>query len=72
MLYYNSAGFYTKGCSLVKSNLICPSDKLSWQLGCPGLNNNIQGSLCISQAYGSLDNLPENLVQNPAVGFHFH
>ena len=22
-------GFYTKGCPLVKSNLICPSDKLS-------------------------------------------
>ena len=23
-------GFYTKGRPLVKSNLICPSDKLSW------------------------------------------
>ena len=28
-------GFYTKGCPLVKSNLISPSDKLSWQPGCP-------------------------------------
>ena len=24
------AGFYTKGCPLVKSNLICLSDKLNW------------------------------------------
>ena len=32
------AGFYTKGCPLAKSNLICLSDKLSWQLGCPVLN----------------------------------
>ena len=29
---WHFAGFYTKGCPLVKSNLICPSDKLSWQL----------------------------------------
>ena len=27
--------FYTKGRPLVKSNLIYPSDKLSWQPGCP-------------------------------------
>ena len=55
-------GFYTKGRPLVKSNLICPSDKLSWRPGCPVLNNNIQGNFCISQGNGSLDNLPENLV----------
>ena len=35
-------GFYTKGRPLVKSNLICHSDKLSWQPGCPVLNINIQ------------------------------
>ena len=29
------SGFYTKGRPLVKSNLFCPSDKLSWQPGCP-------------------------------------
>ena len=55
-------GFYTKGRPLVKSNLICPSDKLSWQPGCPVLNINIQGNFCISQGSGSSDNLPENLV----------
>ena len=55
-------GFYTKGRPLVKSNLICPSDKLSWQPGCPVLNINIQGNFCISQGNGSSDNLPENLV----------
>ena len=55
-------GFYTKGRPLVKSNLICPSDKLSWQPGCPILNINIQGNFCISQGNGSSDNLPENLV----------
>ena len=55
-------GFYTKGRPLVKSNLICPSDKLSWQPGCPVLNINIQGNFCISQENGSSDNLPENLV----------
>ena len=55
-------GFYTKSCPLVKSNLICPSDKLSWQPGCPVLNINIQGNFCISQGNGSSDNLPENLV----------
>ena len=54
--------FYTKGRPLVKSNLICPSDKLSWQHGCPVLNINIQGNFCISQGNGSSDNLPENLV----------
>ena len=32
-------GFYTKGLPLVKSNLICPSDKLSWQPGCPVLKH---------------------------------
>ena len=58
--YYT--GFYTKGLPLVKYNLICPSDKLSWRPGCPVLNNNIQGKFCISQGNGSLDNLPENLV----------
>ena len=42
------SGFYTKGRLLVKSNLICPSDKLSWQPGCPVLNINIQGNFCIS------------------------
>ena len=57
-----TAGFYTKGRPLVKSNLICPSDKLSWQPGCPVLNINIQGNFCISQRKGSSDNLPENLV----------
>ena len=57
-----TAGFYTKGRPLVKSNLICPSDKLSWQPGCPVLNINIQGNFCISQENGSSDNLPENLV----------
>ena len=31
-------GFYTKGRPLVKSNLICPLDKLSWPPGCPVLN----------------------------------
>ena len=41
-------GFYTKGRPLVKSNLICPLDKLSWQPGCPVLNINIQGNFCIS------------------------
>ena len=56
------AGFYTKGRPLVKSNLICPSDKLSWQPGCPILNINIQGNFCISQGNGSSDNLPKNLV----------
>ena len=55
-------GFYTKGRPIVKSNLICPSDKLSWQPGCPILNINIQGNFCISQGNGSSDNLPENLV----------
>ena len=57
-----SSGFYTKGRPLVKSNLICPSDKLSWQPGCPILNINIQGNFCISQGNGSSDNLPKNLV----------
>ena len=46
----------------VKSNLFCPSDKFSWQPGCPVLNINIQGNFCISQGNGSSDNLPENLV----------
>ena len=55
-------GFYTKGRPLVKSNLICPSDKLSWQPGCPILDINIQGNFCISQGNGVSDNLPENLV----------
>ena len=55
-------GFYTKGRPLVKSNLICPSDKLSWQPGCPILNINVQGNFCISQGNVSSDNLPENLV----------
>ena len=61
-LTYSYTGFYTKGRPLVKSNLICPSDKLSWQPGCPVLNINIQGNFCISQENGSSDNLPENLV----------
>ena len=52
----------TKGRPLVKSNVICPADKLSWQPGCPVLNINIQGNFCISQGNGSSDNLPENLV----------
>ena len=43
-------GFYTKGRPLVKSNLICPSDKLSWRPGCPVLNNKIQGNFCIRAA----------------------
>ena len=37
----DQTGFYTKGRPLVKSNLICPSDKLSWQPGCPVSNINI-------------------------------
>ena len=41
--WMSSAGFSTKGRLLVKSNIICPSDKLSWQPGCPVLNINIQG-----------------------------
>ena len=65
-IYSNTSGFYTKGRPLVKSNLICPSDKLSWQPGCPVLNINIQGIFCISQGNGSPDNLPENLVWTPA------
>ena len=48
--------------TFVKPNLFCPSDKLSWQPGCPVLNINIQGNFCISQGNGSSDNLPENLV----------
>ena len=35
------SGFYTKGRPLVKSNLNCPSDKLSWQPGYPVLNINM-------------------------------
>ena len=61
-IIWTNTGFYTKGRPLVKSNLICSSDKLSWQPGCPVLNTNIQGNFCISQGYGSSDNLPENLV----------
>ena len=56
------SGFYTKGRPLIKSKLICPSDKLSWQPGCPILNINMQGNFCISQGNGVSDNLPENLV----------
>ena len=59
---FHSAGFYTKGRPLVKSNLICPSDKFSWQPCCPVFNINIQGNFCISQGNASSDNLPENLV----------
>ena len=59
---HDCPGFYTKCRPLVKSNLICPSDKLSWQPGCPVLNINIQGNFCISQGNGSSDNPPENLV----------
>ena len=55
-------GFYTKGRPLVKSNLICHSDKLGWPPGCPVLNNNMQGNFCVSQGNGFSDNLPENLV----------
>ena len=60
--YNTKAGFYIKGRPLVKSNLICPSDKLSWRPGCPVLNINIQGNFCISLGNGSSDNLPESLV----------
>ena len=60
--YNPTTGFYTKGRPLIKSNLICPSDRLSWQPGCPVLIINIQGNFCISQGNGSSDNLPENLV----------
>ena len=56
------AGFYIKGRPLVKSNLICPSDKLSWQPGCPVLNINIKGNFCISQGNGSSDNLPSDAI----------
>ena len=62
MFCVKSTGFYTKGRPLVKSNLICPSDKFSWQPGCPILNIIIQGNFCISPGNGSSDNLPENLV----------
>ena len=55
-------GFYTKGRPLIKSNLICPSDKLSWEPGRAVLNINIQGNFCISQGNGSSDNLPEKLM----------
>ena len=55
-------GFYTKGRPLVKSDLIFPLDRLSWQPGCPVLDINIQGNFCINQENGSSDNLPENLV----------
>ena len=58
-------GFYTKhakGRPLVKSNLICSSDKLSSQPGCPVLDINIKGNFYISQGNGFSDNLPENLV----------
>ena len=58
---FSMSGFYTKGRPLVKSNLIRPSDTLSWQPGCPVLNINIQGNFCISQGNGSSDNLLENL-----------
>ena len=57
-----NSGFYTKGRPLVKSNLICPLDKLSWPPGCPVLDMNIQINFGISQGNGSSDNLPENLV----------
>ena len=60
--HWYKSGFYTKGRPLVKSNLICPSDKLSRRPGCPVLNNNIQGNFFFSQGNGSSDNLPENLV----------
>ena len=63
----SDAGFYTKGRPLAKSNLICPSDKLSWQHGCPVLNINIQRIFCIRQGNGSSDNPPENLVQTPGM-----
>ena len=43
---WNQTGFYTKGRPLVKSNLICPSDKLSWQTDCPVLHVNIQKTWC--------------------------
>ena len=43
-------GFYTKGRSLVKSNLICPSDKLNWQPGCPVLTINIQSNAVITRS----------------------
>ena len=62
VLLHMITGFYTKGRPLVKSNLICPSDKLNWQPCCPVLNIDIQGNFCISQRNGSSDNLPENLV----------
>ena len=58
----HNTGFYTKGRPLVKSNLICPSDKLSWGPGCPVLNNNIEGIFCISQGNDSSDNLLKNVV----------
>ena len=58
--------FYIMDRPLVKSKLICPSDKLSWQPGCPVLDINIQGDFCISQVNGSSDNLPENFSVDPA------
>ena len=51
--------------ALVKSNLICPSDKLSWQPGCPVLNINTQGNFCISQGNGSSDNLLKKVSVDP-------
>ena len=58
----STSGFYTKGRPLVKSNLICPSDKFSWQPDCPVLNIDIQGNFCIRPGNDPSDNLPENLV----------
>ena len=58
-------GFYTKGRPLVKSNLICPSDKLSWQPGCPILNINIlykEISVSAKEMALRTINLPEILV----------
>ena len=53
-------GFYTKGCPLVKSNLICPSDKLSWQPGCPVLYISLQGNFRLSHRNASSNNLLKN------------
>ena len=52
-LFYLCTEFYTKGHPLLKSNLIRPSDKLSWQPGCPVLHINVQENFCISQGNGS-------------------
>ena len=62
---WTNAGFYTKGRPLVKSNLICPLDKLSWQPGCPVLNINIQSNPVISRAVNSRKSVSRACTLDP-------